>query len=92
MVTVCGLYCNECHSYQGECNGCREVSGKPYWVQYIGEEVCPIFNCCEDMGIVNCGKCNDIPCKKWYDLKDPNLSEEEHLKSINERVAELKNI
>ncbi|NLI14231.1 MAG: DUF3795 domain-containing protein [Peptococcaceae bacterium] len=92
MITVCGLYCHGCPSFQKECNGCREVYGKPYWVQYIGEEVCPLFKCCQDKGVENCGKCNVIPCKKWYDLKDPSLSEEEHIKSINDRVAALKDI
>jgi hypothetical protein len=38
----------------------------------------------------NCGKCSSLPCKMWYDLKDPSLSEEEHINSINERTNILK--
>ncbi|MDS1028883.1 DUF3795 domain-containing protein [Bacillota bacterium LX-D] len=89
MINKCGLCCNECYAFQKECPGCEEVCGKPFWTEYIGGEPCPVYKCCEEKAFQNCGKCNELPCKKWYDLKDPSLSDEEHLNSINKRVSLL---
>lgn len=90
MITKCGCDCSECNFYQKECNGCQEISGKVFWTEYIHEDTCPIFKCCEGKKVENCGGCSEIPCKKWYDLKDPSWSEEEHLNSINKRVNAFK--
>lgn len=90
MLTVCGIDCSGCSLFGKECSGCRELCGRVYWVQYIGAEVCPLVQCCEDKGVSDCGKCSELPCGKWYDLKDPNISEDDHLTSIHERVAVLK--
>lgn len=89
MVNRCGCYCDECNSFQKECKGCHEICGKVYWAEYIGEDTCPIFKCCDEKKIDKCGRCSEIPCKKWYELKDPSLSDEEHLSSIDKRVKLL---
>lgn len=90
MINKCGAFCPECYAFKKECPGCKEVGGKVYWTEYIGEETCPVFKCCENKKIDSCGGCSELPCKKWYDLKDPSLSDEEHLNSINRRVALLR--
>jgi len=38
----------------------------------------------------SCGDCPELPCKTFHELKDPNISEEEHIKSIGTRVRALK--
>lgn len=90
MMTVCGVFCSECSLYEKECQGC--VEGKPFWaVDFIEEEdkTCPLYKCSMERKYPNCGKCDELPCQKWRDVKDPSISEEAHLQSINERVAVL---
>jgi len=90
MINKCGCSCETCHSFQKECPGRNEVGGKPYWTQYIGGATCPVYACCDDKAYSNCGKCSALPCKLWFKIKDPSLSDEEHLRSIKERVCNLK--
>jgi hypothetical protein len=90
MLQKCGVNCNECYVFQKECPGCGEVGGKPYWTHYIGGGPCPVYQCCEEKAVHNCGECRELPCKLWYDLKDPSISDDEHLNSINKRVTLLK--
>ncbi|MGE5391193.1 MAG: DUF3795 domain-containing protein [Deltaproteobacteria bacterium] len=90
MLQVCGVNCEECPSYPEECKGCRAIQGKVFWVGYIGQEVCPMYKCCQDKGYEHCGGCAELPCKMWYEIKDPTLADEEHIASINTRVSILK--
>lgn len=90
MLSKCGINCSECYAYTKECAGCEEVSGKPFWTGHIGGGPCPVYKCCGDKEYTNCGKCSQLPCKEWIDLKDPSLSDEEHMESINKRVKLLK--
>jgi hypothetical protein len=90
MLCVCGACCDDCPRHGSECAGCEAIEGKVYWVQYIGADVCPVFKCARDKVLNNCGDCSDIPCELWFSLRDPQLSEEEHYKSIEERVSALK--
>lgn len=56
------------------------------------EKVCTIYDCCTaKKNYKNCGKCNDLPCKTYIELKDPNISQEEHNKTIKDRVERLYN-
>ena len=91
MVTKCGCDCSECYAFEKECDGCEAICGKVFWAEeHVKQDTCPIYKCCDDRKMVNCGKCNEVPCKKWYELKDPSQSDEEHIKSINKRVKRLK--
>jgi len=38
----------------------------------------------------SCGQCSELPCNKFIDLKDPEISDEQHYKSIDERASRLK--
>ena len=38
IVACCGCICNECPYYQKECGGCPKIQGKPFWLEYTGEE------------------------------------------------------
>lgn len=90
MLQVCGVNCEGCPSYPEECQGCQALKGKVFWVGYIGKDVCPVYQCCQDKSLAHCGGCAELPCKMWYELKDPNWTDEEHIASINERVRSLK--
>ncbi len=87
-LSVCGLVCSECVLYPNECAGCREAEGKPSWVE--GEKVCELYSCCADRNFNSCGDCLDLPCTSFVELKDPSLSDEEHLRGVDRRVERLK--
>lgn len=85
-LSICGLDCNGCDFYQTDCEGCREVKGKPFWT----EIVCELFSCCSEKEFNTCGDCDELPCKLFIELKDPNISQEQHLKEVQNRVNRLK--
>lgn len=90
-LCVCGANCEGCPNREGECQGgCQSLKGKVFWTKLIGVEVCPVYKCVEENGFANCGDCALLPCPMWFSLKDPELSDEEHQKSIVDRVAKLK--
>lgn len=90
MLCVCGANCEGC-SYSEECaGGCEKLQGRVFWTKYINAEVCPVYQCVKDHGYKNCGGCGKLPCETWFTLKDPGINDEEHKKSIDDRVAKLK--
>ena len=90
MISVCGVNCEGCPHFHQDCAGCEALAGKVYWAQYIGADVCPIYKCVGEKAYRNCGACPQIPCHIWVNLKDPSWSDEEHQKSIRDRLAVLK--
>jgi len=36
--------------------------------------------------------CPEIPCKTWWDLKDPSYTDEQHEASIRDRVKNLRKL
>lgn len=92
MITRCGLDCRDCYAYPNDCPGCKVVAGKPAWAESIGEEQCQLYQCSAAKAYAHCGQCNELPCKMWYDLKDPSLSDEGHLQAINERIERLRSL
>lgn len=88
----CGAVCAECGLYPSQCAGCRKIKGKVYWLQYIGAEVCPVYDCCvNDKKHENCGSCEKLPCAKF--TKDPTISDEQNeanLKIMTERLRRNK--
>lgn len=91
-ISVCGLLCEECQFFKETCPGCYEVGGKTFWAEeIIPKKVCPIFDCViNDKEYKNCAECSDLPCNIFNELKDPNISDEEHEKSIKKRILRLK--
>lgn len=89
MLCVCGASCEGCN-HRGECSGCEAQQGRVFWTRYIGVEVCPVYQCVKDKDYKDCGDCAKLPCDIWLTLKDPAQSEEDHQKSIVDRVAKLK--
>lgn len=93
MVCVCGASCDGCTYRDKECSGgCTALQGRVFWTKHINADVCPVYQCVADNGYKNCGDCAKLPCETWFNLKDPEISSQEHQKSINDRVAKLKSL
>ena len=91
LLSPCGADCESC-DYLGSCGGCRATKGKPCYIKGVGMEVCPLYDCpVNKKGYGSCSKCSELPCKIFYDWKDPNMTDEAFLNSVNERVKALKN-
>lgn len=92
MISLCGVNCGECEYLEQQCGGCAAIGGKVFWAHYTGSDTCPIYSCCVDKkGFAHCGECGELPCQIYFDTRDPNVSEEEHRKHVNQHVAVLKN-
>lgn len=90
MIARCGLDCSECYAYPHDCTGCKEVDGKPFWTKEVGVEQCQLYGCSAEKSFQHCGDCKELPCKTWYEMKDPSWSDEEHLQGIKDRVKRLR--
>ncbi len=91
-VAPCGLICESCSFTESCGGGCHEGGGKPFYIKDFGVEVCPMYDCAvTQKGYTTCGECAELPCQIFYDWRDPSMSEEQHLQSINARVEALKN-
>jgi len=92
LISACGLICDECQFFNKPCKGCYKVGGKTFWAQEaIPAKICPLFNCAvHELKLSNCGECHQLPCKKFMELKDPHITEEEHKASIQKRVDRLR--
>lgn len=93
-ISVCGLVCDECEHFQKLCKGCNHVKGKTFWAKdHLENKICPLFDCAVNKKNLNsCGNCNKLPCNKFKDLKDPSISDEDHLTSIIKRVELLNSL
>jgi hypothetical protein len=88
---VCGLYCGTCDFLGEQCRGCGYMDGKPFWTEQGPWEVCPLHDCCRNhKQLEHCGLCEDFPCKSFLQLRDPNASDEEFRKSLDEKQKSLK--
>jgi hypothetical protein len=88
-ISVCGSICDECAYYGNLCVGCEAAQGKVFHAKDNG---CAIFNCARtEKGYKNCLEFSEIPCDIWHSTRDPQFSDEEFAKNINERIAVLKN-
>jgi len=94
LLSPCGVdcegyfeICDECKT----CGGCRATEGKPFYIKDFGFEVCPMYDCAvSKKGYQSCAECTELPCQIFYDWKDPSMTDEAHINSINERVKALK--
>ena len=88
---VCGIYCGSCGYLNNNCRGCGYEEGKPFWADMMPSKICPLYDCCRNQkNIEHCGLCDDMPCKIFLELRDPDMSDEEFQKSLDERLSELK--
>lgn len=90
MICVCGADCGTCPHLNKDCAGCGALEGKVWWAQFVGVDTCPVYSCVKDKKYRHCGDCPRIPCETWVNLKDPAWTDEEHQKSIRDRLAILK--
>jgi hypothetical protein len=94
VLSACGLICDECEFYAQECDGCKMVKGQTFWAkEMMPNQTCPLFDCSVNQkGFESCGNCDELPCKLFREMKDPNSTEEEHQLSLVQRVARLKEV
>ena len=91
LLSPCGIDCEKCDYFQSCAGGCRAIKGRPFYLKDFGVEVCPMYDCSvAKKGYKSCAGCHELPCKIFYDWKDPSMTEEAHINSINERVKALK--
>ena len=92
ILSSCGLLCNECEIYPTQCAGCHRVKGAPFWAtEHTPGGICPLYKCAVvDKKYTSCGQCPDLPCELFLRMQDPNSTNEEHQRSLKERVARLK--
>jgi len=90
-ISNCGLICDECDFHIKICPGCFEVKGRTFWSQELPGKICSLFDCSKnDRKYHSCGDCKDLPCRMFIELKDPNISDEEHERLLEIRVKRLK--
>lgn len=88
LVSCCGSDCSTCYCYGKMCQGCNGVCGKVF---HAGGKECAIYNCCRTKnGYYSCAECDKLPCELILGTRDPKMSEEEFMKSVEERVNRLK--
>jgi len=90
-LSACGLLCDTCEFFKNQCLGCHQQKGKPFWTTEYKVKVCPLYDCSVNQkNLKDCGSCDELPCKTFKEMKDPNSTLEEHEKGIIERVNRLK--
>ena len=88
-VSVCGTICEDCEHYQESCLGCKESSGKAFWLHNLGLTTCKIYQCCTNYKkLKHCGNCHDLPCE-YYEQQDPTKSLEENQKDFLKQMENL---
>lgn len=89
LISVCGTDCSKCYCFGKMCNGCNSCEGKVFHAPE--GKACPIYDCVKnDRCMQNCGECGELPCKIWFDTRDPKLSDEEFHENVEMRVQTLK--
>lgn len=92
-VSFCGVVCSECEYYPNDCKGCTGVEGRPFWIQYVEQDMCNIYDCCANKKkIAHCGKCSELPCNYYFDTVDPNLTEKERNEGLKKQIETLKSL
>ena len=91
VISCCGVICSECQYYPDECAGCPAIQGQVFWLEYVGAELCPIYECCVNQKrYAHCGQCEHMTCEKYDLYDDPNITEEEARLCRAEQIKVLK--
>lgn len=89
LISCCGTMCSECRYYPAECLGCQKIEGRVFWLEYTGESICDIYNCClNQKEYVHCGQCKELPCSR-YGQEDPTKTQEENQEDYRKQMANL---
>ena len=91
ILSCCGVACTQCEYSEAACQGCPAIEGKVFWLEYTGEDICPIYKCCVlEKGLAHCGGCEALPCA-FYDGEDPTKTaaqnQEDHRKQLEKLRA-----
>lgn len=90
IISCCGVICTECEYYPKDCKGCPSIGGKPFWLQYSGEDICSIYKCCVvEKKESSCASCEELPCV-LYERSDPTKSDEENQAILKKQLEVLK--
>lgn len=88
LVSVCGTDCSVCDCFGKICKGCSSCEGKVFHAPE--GKSCLIYDCVRNnRHMQNCGKCGEVPCKIWFDTRDPKFSDEEFNENVAMRVQAL---
>ena len=89
LISCCGSDCGACYCYGNMCKGCSALCGKVFHAP--DGKACPIYECCRiQNGFHSCGECEKLPCDLILGTRDPSLSEEAFMKTVDERVNRLR--
>lgn len=89
-IACCGADCARCRAFPDECGGCRHTQGRVPWTGFLQLERCPIYTCCVlEQHRDHCGGCSQFPCQRFWDTRNPNLSEEEFEADLEARRRNL---
>lgn len=89
-LTACGTDCSACPLHGNMCAGCNEANGKVFHAP--AGKPCPIYGCAQKRRLATCAACPELPCDTWRATRDPQLSDEDFEKNVEERVGRLKSI
>jgi hypothetical protein len=86
IPAVCGMYCDECEHFENDCQGCSESAGNVFWTEFVDIEACPVYECCvNEKKLAHCGLCHEMPCEKYFRFRDPGVTEEEAIKTLEKQ-------
>ncbi|MDE6312935.1 MAG: hypothetical protein K2M46_04845 [Lachnospiraceae bacterium] len=89
LISVCGMDCSSCYCFGEMCNGCNLCEGKVFHAPE--GKACPIYDCARNSRCMQtCGECGQVPCKIWFDTRDPKFSDEEFNQNVTMRVQALR--
>jgi len=90
MLSSCGLKCiTDCKSYRKECYGCNEMQGRVSWAKRFGSERCAIYNCVHEKKLTSCGECSQMPCRLWFEVRNPFISDKDFSLMLKTKLDNL---
>lgn len=91
QLSCCGAECRKCSLFGAICPGCNKACGKVFHAP--NGKACPIYACSvRKNGFVTCRECSQLPCDIWHAVRDPQLSDQEFARSIQERIGKLNEV
>ncbi len=89
-ISCCGTICSSCDYYPADCQGCEVIEGHVFWLEYTGESICDIYDCCKNQKkYVHCGQCTELPCCR-YERDDPTKTPEENKEDHSGQMRNIK--
>jgi len=63
------------------------IKGQNFWIkETMKNKICPLFYCAvHQNSFKNCNECQQLPSKKLTELKNLNISTEEHLTELQKK-------